>query len=901
MTSFTVNFRLLLLLAPVVASLPFAWKSAETRPEVDAIQAPFSDDPAVEGLRWKEHLQNHPSLIPHYEALLKLSRRLPLDQFTALSPNLQKRLAAFTASRLDPNRPVMTLCWAPGVSTEAIMAFHVAEEMAAQEMGSEEPPPEKMASEDNPIIDFATQFGDSDRWRRTATFNSFFERAEQGRPTTLLWGFMDDGTSIEGFNSEPTSDSDLIAFLDGIYEVDDDSTDLTTRPWFPVFQGAFDNIASLTGITYVYEPNDDGIRISNMSRPSGRIGVRADIRIGGHFIDGDSGSNTLAYNFAPASGGDMIIDTGNTSFYGNTTLDSINLRNVVEHEHGHGLGLSHVCPINQTKLMEPFISRRFRGLQLDDIFSLNRLYGDFYEKRHRSRDNDSPENATVLPIIVGETFKRESLSIDDNSDIDFYQLDNLPVGTPITVRAIPVTTPSNFLEGSQNSDGSCSAGSNFDFTNIHDLEIEIIASDGRTVLSQANNQPPGMPEEIIAFEAPLRSDYYLRVSGDSANNTQLYTLEVDLSSPAGSSPPEPPFDFIADANSSGQVTLNWTDINENETGFKIERKLEREGEWQTYANVKPGIETYQDPDPITGINIFYRIIATGAGLNSEPSNESTILVVDQSAQIYRYDFGTTTSPTAPDHTRISPLTRGNASWSGPVLARDRGGEDPSNRDFIISPNSETWSHLIENGRWEVSVRQGDKTRPRDNLVVLAEGILQKENINATANGFVETTFVVEVADGTLDLTFDDLGGENNRWVVNRISLTRSSDYQAWATSQQIPDILNSPDQDPDADGIPNIQEFFFGLPPLQKGPGINIKSSISEDGVNSIITFSKNPAAPIENLIFETSQDLISWEPFTPPPGSITLSTVGDLEKVTLRIPEVFDNVYVRLGLNVPD
>ena len=460
----------------------------------------------------------------------------------------------------------------------------------------------------------------------------------------------------------------------------------------------------------------------------------------------------------------------------------------------------------------------------------------------------------------------------------------------------PVATPPDFVEGPQNSDGSCSAGSNFDFTNIHDLQIEIISMDGRTVLSQANDQPLGMPEEIIAFEAPLSSDYYLRVSGDSANNTQLYSLEVDLSRP-----PSPPSDFVANINATGQVTLSWKDNSDNETGFEIERKLESEGNWETYADIEPGIESFQDLNPTTGINLFYRVIATRTALDSEPSDESTIMVVDQSAQIYRYDFGTTTSPTAPDHTRISPLTRGHISWSGSVLARDREDADLTNRDFVISPNSETWSHLIENGRWKVSIRQGDKTRPRDNLVVLAEGVLQKENINAAANGFVETTFVFEVADGILDLTFDDLGGENNRWVVNRISLTRQSHYEAWATSQGIPETKNSPNQDPDADGIPNIQEFFFGLPPLQKGPGIHIKSSISEDGLYSTVSFSKNPAAPLESLIFEMSEDLISWVPFIPSPESITLRTVGDLEKVTLRMPGIYDNAYIRLGLNVPD
>ena len=64
MPIFTANFRLLLLLAPVVASLPFAWKAVERRPEIQSIQASHPEHPTLESLRWKDYLQNHPSLAP---------------------------------------------------------------------------------------------------------------------------------------------------------------------------------------------------------------------------------------------------------------------------------------------------------------------------------------------------------------------------------------------------------------------------------------------------------------------------------------------------------------------------------------------------------------------------------------------------------------------------------------------------------------------------------------------------------------------------------------------------------------------------------------------------------------------------------------------------------------------
>ncbi|MFT6862778.1 MAG: hypothetical protein ACJAVK_001338, partial [Akkermansiaceae bacterium] len=714
-----ITLLLILPITSLAVILPFAFHPRATEksePNLRSVSRPRN--PLTEHIRWENYLQSHPELSPYQASLRKLSSRLPLEKFAALSPALQARLAAFATSRLDPNIPAMTLCWAPGVAIEVMEAFHAVEEMGDDEPGE---------------TSAATQFDEGDRWGRNATFNSFFERARQGQPTTLRWSFMREGTSISGFNGEPTSDSELVSFLDGRYGVVAGGNDLTTRPWFSSFQAAFDNIASLTGITYLYEPNDDGADLTQSSSPSGRIGVRGDIRIGGHFIDGDSGSNTLAYNFFPNSG-DMVIDTGNTSFYGNTSSDSINLRNVVEHEHGHGLGLSHVCPITETKLMEPFISRRFRGLQLDDIFSLNRLYGDFFEKQESSRNNDSVGNASELPVSAGEFYRREYLSIDDNSDDDFYRLKDIPTGTPITCKVIPISTPAGFTEGPQNSDGSCSAGASFNFTTIHDLEIALISPDGSTILARADRQPLGEAEEIIAFEAPATGDYFLRITGDSSNNTQLYTLEIDL---AGA--PETPSNFSVNITPASQVTLSWNDTSDQETGFQIERKLEASGEWSLYATIDANSESFEDANPATGTNLFYRVIALGQILNSAPSNEDTSMVVDLSAENYLFDFGEIDSPLTPGAIRISPLTSGDVSWSDPVASLDRGGADLSNRDYIFAATSRTWSHRLINGTWQVIVRQGDESAPRDDLTISAEGILQADDIDSAANQFVENT------------------------------------------------------------------------------------------------------------------------------------------------------------------
>ena len=164
----------------------------------------------------------------------------------------------------------------------------------------------------------------------------------------------------------------------------------TQRPWFTYFQQSFDRWGQLGGMTYVYEPNDDGISLSSAA---GSLGVRGDVRISGNFIDG--ASNVLAYNFFP-NNGDMVLDTGDMGFFGTATQNYRRLRNTVMHEHGHGMGLNHVESNNAGFLMEPFLSTAFDGPQLDDIRGLHRGYGDKYEK---NGGNDTAATATDIGVF----------------------------------------------------------------------------------------------------------------------------------------------------------------------------------------------------------------------------------------------------------------------------------------------------------------------------------------------------------------------------------------------------------------------------------------------------------------------------------------------------------------------
>ena len=382
----------------------------------------------------------------------------------------------------------------------------------------------------------SAEFQIANKWTSVGTRGGSSSR--QGSPVTLTWGFVPDGTTLP---SEPQEDgparrdpSDLIAFLDTQVGSANDRriADIASKSWFPIFEDAYDRWAELSGITFLYEPNDDGVPISGStsSTRAGRPGVRADMRVGGHFVDGQSGANTLAYNYFP-SAGDMVIDTSNTSFYGNSAGNYLRLRNVVAHEVGHGIGFRHLESNNSGQLMEPFISTAFDGPQIDDILAAHRNYGDFHEK---DGGNDNSASAEQLGAfgdgdewVIGadgrssrvSRSQTDFISIDDDSDIDYFTFTvDEPTLVDITLSQVGPT----YLEGPQGG-----TQSSLDTSRLNTLELDLQQDTVRGALSIFEGTPLGrVPGEVIQ-QFPLVPDetYFVRVRG-TQNNVQLYELRL---------------------------------------------------------------------------------------------------------------------------------------------------------------------------------------------------------------------------------------------------------------------------------------------------------------------------------------------------------------------------------------
>jgi hypothetical protein len=385
-----------------------------------------------------------------------------------------------TLDRAEKGETPKLLCFAPGTDPELVAAFSAMfqEEFWGGATGEE-------------------RFQIGARWSTTA---SSFSTGGTGNPIVLTYSFPPDGALADNLSGQNRANQ-FNAWMNGIYG--------SQAVWQPIFASVFNRWSDLIGVDYIYEPNDDGVEANTQP---GVLGVRGDVRIFAVTLDGSNG--VLAYNEFP-NNGDMVFDAFD-GFFNSTTQQSRRLRNVTSHEHGHGLGFLHVCPANSTKLMEPFVSTSYDGPQLDDILAGQRNYGDLLE------NNDTSGTASNLGnVFVGSSQNLTNLSIDDNSDIDFYRVN---VTQPLEIGVTVTPDAAAYQQGPQTS--SCNTGTLTDYNSIHNLQLEVRASNGTTVLASSNTGGTGQPESLD-FTITTPGTYFVVVRpSTTTNNIQRYRMDL---------------------------------------------------------------------------------------------------------------------------------------------------------------------------------------------------------------------------------------------------------------------------------------------------------------------------------------------------------------------------------------
>ncbi|MHC4695302.1 MAG: matrixin family metalloprotease [Planctomycetota bacterium] len=355
-----------------------------------------------------------------------------------------------------------------------------------------------------------------------------------GEPTTLTWSLVPDGLYAAGRVGEAGGGSVLFSRMDSLFG--------GRLPWINLIQSCFERWGELSGIEYVWVTDppfdwDDG---ASWGSPGGA--TRGDIRIAAHEIDGDSG--VLAYNFFPQNG-DMVLDAAEAW---NDPLDVFRfLRNIVMHEHGHGLGLYHSCPVAFSKLMEPFLATNFDGPQHDDIRGAQRQHGDPFEPDNTFADaNDLGYVPVGSPMVLGEVPSPSvafgsTLSIDQDGEEDWFRfsLDGLRV---VTLTLAPIGLV--YANGPQSCNGCC-PGDPLDSATIANLNLQLLGSDGSTIIDTADVQPAGQPESLTRVNLAGPNEYFIRIcESDSPSGSQLYTLEIMVNPTNPPAPAPSPHDAL---------------------------------------------------------------------------------------------------------------------------------------------------------------------------------------------------------------------------------------------------------------------------------------------------------------------------------------------------------------------
>jgi hypothetical protein len=302
-----------------------------------------------------------------------------------------------------------------------------------------------------------------------------------------------------------------------------------------------------------------------------RVATRGDIRIGA--ISQDGVFNTLAYNFFPGSGGDMVLDADD---FAATSFNQVGsnfrfFRNTVAHEHGHGVGFIHSTPCNETKLMEPQLSTLFDVLQIDERRGAGANYGD------RFSGNNSATNAVNFGTVNGpnRSIALQNLSTNgtagfNNSDEDWFRF-TLTSATTISIVVTP--TGDVYANGQQTTGCSPTNPPTINASAAGNLNIELRNTTGATVISSAAAAAAGSAETLTSVNLAAGT-YTIRVVdvGPNANQTvQLYDLTMFVGgtafTPTGTAGNAPP-DAIAGLNK--RVAANTTcyligDVNSSAT------------------------------------------------------------------------------------------------------------------------------------------------------------------------------------------------------------------------------------------------------------------------------------------------------------------------------------------------
>ena len=129
-----------------------------------------------------------------------------------------------------------------------------------------------------------------------------------------------------------------------------------------------------------------------------------------------------------------------------------------------------------------------------------------------------------------------------------------------------------------------------------------------------------------------------------SNNSCLTTLPITI---------QPPADLTASARSSSEVNLLWRDNSTNETGFRVQRRLDGSGAWNEIGVTAANATSYSDGGLFPRDTYHYRVRAFNDTESSAFSNEATATTLE--------------GPVTGDQWRIDTIAGGGLGDNGPAV------------------------------------------------------------------------------------------------------------------------------------------------------------------------------------------------------------------------------------------
>jgi hypothetical protein len=140
-----------------------------------------------------------------------------------------------------------------------------------------------------------------------------------------------------------------------------------------------------------------------------------------------------------------------------------------------------------------------------------------------------------------------------------------------------------------------------------------------------------------------------------------------------------------------------------------------------------------------------------------------------------FDFGTCESPVTSGAIRICDANLLNESygWMESVYTRDRGAsQNDEERDFNMANSETVFRVYVTNGKYSVTLKQGDRDYMHDRMTVKVNGDIVLQDITANRGVVLTNSFEVTVEEKKLDFEFSRNGSDPN-WVINSIKIEKT--------------------------------------------------------------------------------------------------------------------------------